>query len=96
MFPRSERATGTWIDALRHGLDVLVAFATLRDTAPQSGPRSRQPSGPVHPHRHALRAPARSRRPGVVRPQPQPCLTPLASRRKPQRPGLAGRCARHA
>jgi hypothetical protein len=31
----------------------------------------------AHLHRRALRAPARSRRPGSVRAAPQPCLTPL-------------------
>jgi len=33
-----------------------------------------------HPHRRALAAPARSRRPGAVRAAPQPCLTPLPAR----------------
>jgi hypothetical protein len=35
-----------------------------------------RPAGATHPHRRALRAPARSRRPGAVRAAPQPCLTP--------------------
>src|SRR3954470_2461919 len=37
-------------------------------------------SAAAHPHRRALHAPARSRRPGTVRAAPQPCLTPLPAR----------------
>ena len=34
MFPRPDRPTRpahAWLDAIRHGLDLVVAFATLRD-----------------------------------------------------------------
>jgi hypothetical protein len=43
----------------------------------------------IHPHRRALAAPVRQRRPGAVRPQPQPCLTPLATTRRARRPGVS-------
>jgi hypothetical protein len=39
MFPRADRATQparTWAETLRRGIDVLVAFATLRDAEPPS------------------------------------------------------------
>jgi hypothetical protein len=142
MFPRADppaHPARAWADALRRALDVLVAFATLRDADASSdgGPTAREPArsmslptapelapsraadrlrrraeeparhvrssgavgaktrrgvaGPehaVHPHRRALTAPVRQRRPGAVRPQPQPCLTPLAARRA-RRPGVS-------
>jgi hypothetical protein len=153
MFPRhhrSDSAAHGWLDAIRHGLDLVVAFATLRDTeapldaddmASEDGAwtrepgvrpatvagrraaarRAEQPDGagrvewadgsrrnrpdpsrqpdrtgaPPHPHRRPLRPAARTRRPGVVRPEPQPCLTPIVPRRtRTARPPSRG--ARHA
>jgi hypothetical protein len=198
MFPRPnrpDRPALAWLDAVRHGLDLLVAFATLRDaeappetdettlTAGISWPRAdtvppataagrrraaeraglpagadgaeqsarlpaadrakesaRLPAadrakesarrraadrasesalrpGPdrsdhrpsdrslrraadgaeppaSHPHRRPLRRASRLRRPGAVRHEPQPCLTPIVARRaRPTRAPARG--ARH-
>jgi hypothetical protein len=139
MFPRPDRPTRSahgWLEAIRHGLDLVVAFATLRDAetpldaretapadraaqawgasvvppataaarrrfmlaaeardttsagratgsaAPAAGSAARRATPPPpHPHRRPLRAVTRPRRPGGVRPEPQPCLTPLVARR---------------
>jgi hypothetical protein len=130
MFPRADRPVHpvrAWADTLRRGLDVLVAFATLRDADTPSDdeqaalelaparsadrversaarpvrhsagsgaahPKTgRGPAGaehPIHPHRRTLTAPVRQRRPGAVRAQSQPCLTPLRARRA-RRPGVS-------
>jgi len=186
MFPRPnrpDRPALAWLDAVRHGLDLLVAFATLRDaeappetdettlTAGISWPRADtvppataagrrraaeragQPAGAdgaeqsarlpaadrpndsarrraadrasesalrpgadrsdhrpsdrslrraadgaeppaSHPHRRPLRRASRLRRPGAVRHEPQPCLTPIVARRaRPTRAPARG--ARH-
>jgi hypothetical protein len=42
-----------------------------------SGVTARRAPRRTHPHRRALHAPARNRRPGAVRAAPPPCLTPL-------------------
>src|SRR5215470_16637454 len=92
MFPRPDRphrTAGTWLDALRRGLDLVVAFATLRDAElpPDDGLDrpvycdDRDRATDVHPHRRPLRAPARARRPGAVRTPEQHCTTPLGTRR---------------
>src|ERR1700750_1704886 len=92
MFPRPERPhrpAEAWLNALRRGLDLVVAFATLRDAElpPDDGDEraDRFTTGDRtrddHPHRQALRAPARARRPGAVRLPEQHCTTPLAARR---------------
>jgi len=47
-----------------------------------------------HPHRRPLRRASRLRRPGAVRHEPQPCLTPIVARRaRPTRAPARG--ARH-
>ena len=92
MFPRPERPhrpAEAWLNALRRGLDLVVAFATLRDAElpPDDGASDDIGRGPragdrgAHPHRRPLRAPARERRFGAVRPEEQHCTTPLAARR---------------
>jgi len=117
MFPHApapDTPSRRWAATLRHGLDVLVAFATLRDVgqpstaydAVSAGPagaprrvgaaRVAQSVGgpravPAHPHRHPLRPPPRARRPGVLPAPPQPCLTPLAARRRRGPKAPAGR-----
>ena len=166
MFPLPEHPSSPahgWLSTLRHGLDLIVAFATLRDVDPSpeagwrdaddpfdcasfmrpvvavppataaakhlrtsgyarpdlahaGGERTRtaradhagpaaparadhaRPAAPArvahHPHRRPVTAPSRTRRPGAVRPEPQPCLTPLVARRS--RPTAApARGARH-
>ena len=148
MFPRPEHPSTPahgWLATLRHGLDLIVAFATLRDvdTSPEAGWRDADdpsdrasrtrpvaavppataaakrltghpdrgataaartaPAGrevgaaampAAHPHRRPLSTPSRGRRPGAVRPAPQPCLTPLVARRGRPTPAPA-RGARH-
>jgi hypothetical protein len=131
MFPRADRPARparAWSETLRRGLDVLIAFATLRDAdtpsnhrpdsselaPPRSANGSQRGAGErtrhqarsgraaakaarvlgdeqraIHPHRRALAAPVRQRRPGAIRPQPQPCLTPLATTRRARRPGVS-------
>jgi hypothetical protein len=136
MFPhpnRPDSSAHAWLDAIRHGLDLVVAFATLRDAgeprssdgmdpgdaghwpradeippvtaagrrraaqrrAERNPARSERPEPPVHPHRRPLRPAARLRRPGLVRPEPQPCLTPIVPRRLRATRTLS-RGARHA
>jgi hypothetical protein len=133
MFPRPnrpDRPAHAWLDAVRNGLDLLVAFATLRDAegppeydenmpgagmlwpladvippataagrraAERATHRAAAPSdvpAADHPHRWPLRPATRPRRPGAVRPEPQPCLTPIVARRaRPTRAPARG--ARH-
>ncbi len=81
MFPAPETSVPTargWRAALRRAVDVAIAFATL-DDGPDAAPTPAE-----HPHRRPLRAPARPRRPGAVRPRAQDCTTPLTAR--PRRP----------
>jgi hypothetical protein len=57
-------------------------------------PGRAKPPAPAHPHRRPLRPATRLRRPGAVRPEPQPCLTPIVARRaRPTRAPARG--ARH-
>src|SRR3954447_3803882 len=93
-------APPAWRTALSRALDVVVAFATLRDTDELDGPRHR-PAAPTaaggrvtrasapdkhaHPHRRPIAPPPRARRPGTVRPPAQPCTTPVPARRSPTR-----------
>jgi hypothetical protein len=90
MFPRTEASDprpGRWAAALRHSLDVVVAFATLRDAepppsgAPASAAAAPRRARAGHPHRRPLQPPVRARRPGALPAPSQPCLTPLAARR---------------
>jgi hypothetical protein len=103
MFPYPERRhqpAGPGVNALRRALDLVVAFATLRDAElpPDDGEeRAPSPGGAgtrgVHPHRRALRGPAHARRPGAVPPQAQHCTTPLAARRVSRAGASASRSA---
>jgi hypothetical protein len=111
-----DTAVPGWRAAVMRAVDVVVAFATLRDAdelparvgavpvaaperppvaaperprfvrvaAPERPGRLRAPERPhphPHPHRRPLGRPARTRRPGAVRPAPQACTTPLLTRR---------------
>jgi hypothetical protein len=85
--PRPSR----WVAALRHSLDVVVAFATLRDPEPppligRDAGLSREPAvrrtRTAHPHRQPLQPPSRARRPGAPPARSQPCLSPLSARRE--------------
>jgi hypothetical protein len=86
--PRPARSS--WREAVRRAVDLAVAFATLSDELPPHGPAD-EPA--VHPHRQALRAPSRARRPGRVAPRVHICLTPLPSRAT--RPAPASQRSRH-
>src|SRR4051794_555632 len=96
----AERAAGRWLSAVRRGLDLLVAFATLRaaESADDQrerlaqqriAPRRRPPepldppraAAAAHPHRRALRAGRRGRRPGAVPPRAHACRSPLTATR---------------
>jgi hypothetical protein len=65
-------------------LSAFRAAAALPASPPPAAARAARTDGrgaqPRHPHRRALHAPARHRRPGAVRAAPQPCLTPLPAR----------------
>jgi hypothetical protein len=103
-----DTAVPGWRAAVMRAVDVVVAFATLRDAdelparvgavpvaaperprfvraaTPERPGRFRAPERPhlhPHPHRRPLGRPARTRRPGAVRPAPQACTTPLLTRR---------------
>jgi hypothetical protein len=99
------RTAGRWLAGVRRGLDLLVAFATLRDAewaddereglGPERiasrypAPDPPRPSRPAHPHRRPLRAGRRGRRPGAVPPPAHACRTPLAVKRPARRPDPA-------
>src|SRR3954470_6514610 len=84
-----ERTAGRWLAGVRRGLDLLVAFATLRDAewaddereglGPDSiassypAPDPPRALRPAHPHRRPLRAVRRGRRPGAVPPATHAC-----------------------
>jgi hypothetical protein len=93
--PRPSR----WAAKLRHSLDVVVAFATLRDPAPAPAARpagsAAEPAarrrGSAHPHRRPLERPVRARRPGALPAASQPCRTPLGARRERRSKARAGR-----
>jgi hypothetical protein len=104
MFPRTEASDprpSRWAAMLRHSLDLVVAFATLRDPEPppSGAPASAAAApGPAlrraragHPHRRPLQPPVRARRPGALPAPSQPCLTPLAARRARRAEGPAAR-----
>jgi hypothetical protein len=99
-----DTAVPGWRAAVMRAVDVVVAFATLRDAdelsarvgalsaaaperprfvrvaTPERPARLHAPERP-HPHRRPLGRPARPRRPGGVRAEPQACTTPLLTRR---------------
>lgn len=54
MFPRPDRPARpahAWLDAVRHGLDLIVAFATLRDAeAPPEADETTPAAGISRPH----------------------------------------------
>jgi hypothetical protein len=87
-------AAPSWLQAVRRTVDLAVAFATLesytsaRELLPRrdsDGASSASPHGlndvsAWHPHRTALRAPARPGRAGAVRAREQDCITPSIGR----------------
>jgi hypothetical protein len=99
------RTAWRWLAGVRRGLDLLVAFATLRDAewaddereglGPERiasrypAPDPPRPSRPAHPHRRPLRAGRRGRRPGAVPLPAHACRTPLAVKRPARRPDPA-------
>jgi hypothetical protein len=100
-----ERTGGRWLAGVRRGLDLLVAFATLRDAEWADDAREglgqppiasrRRPPEPPHPMRaphptHPHRRPLRAgRRPGAVPAPAHACRTPLAVTRPARRPDRA-------
>jgi hypothetical protein len=86
------------------GTSAAPAGADLGSGPPAAGGRARasrvdhrgDPAATraTHPHRRPLTTPSRTRRPGAVRPEPQPCLTPLVARRSRPTPAPT-RGARH-
>jgi hypothetical protein len=84
-------ATGrrTWRDALRHAVDLAVAFATLEDADAHPEPAGESEVRPTsaresvdvrHPHRAPLRPQPRPRRPGAVATRTQACTSPVGHR----------------
>jgi hypothetical protein len=87
-------ARPAWLEAVRRTVDLAVAFATLescttaRELLPRRDPVAAQGTSPhglidapaSHPHRTALRAPARPGRAGAVRAREQDCLAPAIGR----------------
>jgi len=95
---RSQQGTGKRATAGRseQGTAPFTTRASAKRTADRSQPRAAERADPpaAHPHRRPLRPAARHRRPGAVRPEPQPCLTPIVPRRaRPTRAPARG--ARH-
>src|SRR4051795_4749559 len=102
LHPRAPLAAPpAWRTALSRALDVVVAFATLRDTDELDGPRHRpaaptaaggrvtRASAPVkhpHPHRRPIAAPAPARPPPRNPPPPPPPPTPPPPRARPPGP----------
>jgi hypothetical protein len=83
-FPERNGTKRHWRERFRRAVDLAVAFATLediteaRDVGPTAPGHPDAPGSYDHPHRRPLRAPQRSRRPGIVAARVQPCTTPLA------------------
>jgi hypothetical protein len=87
-------ARPAWLEAVRHTVDLAVAFATLescttaRELLPRRDSVAAQGTSPhglldvpaSHPHRPALRAPARPGRAGAVRARAQDCTAPTVGR----------------
>src|SRR5215212_3347152 len=84
-------------ELVRGAVDTALEFATLGEaTTPRPSPRPDAAPRPEHPHRRPLDRHPRRRRPGMVRPRAQVCLSPLPPAAadltiRPPVPGLGGR-----
>jgi hypothetical protein len=87
--PRADRRPrgATWLERLRHAVDLAVAFATLRDDPEHVS--AHEPVDRVHPHRTPLRPPTRPRRPGAAERRSDHCVATLEGPRpRPRRERL--------
>jgi hypothetical protein len=71
-------------ELVRGAVETALEFATLGEAtlaSPATRPASAAPTS-EHPHRRRIDRQQRTRRPGMVRPRAQACLSPV--RREPQ------------
>src|SRR6478736_2872424 len=97
MFPRPDRLTHPahgWLDAIRHGLDLVVAFATLRDA--ETPVDARETASADRPALTAAAGASSPAAPRAIRPAapqatrsapPHPHRRPLRTSTRPRRPG---------
>src|SRR4051812_50095080 len=79
----AEPRAGRWLTAVHRGLDLLVAFATLRDAEPADDERESLGQHPIAPRR---RPPEPPDPPGPA-PAPHPHPPPLPAGPRGPRPG---------